>query len=444
MTTMDGIVQYIDLARAAVPIHEFSADERAALDNVNHRVASGESLADVMDFVFESTQSLFPCDRLGIAFVEDDDRVVSHWSRALYAPLLLQNGYAEDLRQSTLAQVRDTGHVRIIDDLEVYLKRKPESVSTSLLVREGVRSSMTCPLSVDGRNAGFLFRSSRNPNAYGMHEVLLHSALADRLSQAVEKAYRIEQLTAANRAYTEMLGFVSHELKSPLGAIVMDAMMLEQDYLGPLDPAQRERIGKMRGKAEYLLTLIKDYLDLARIEGEGFRFQAQNHVDFPTEVIGRAIEVVQAQLEERRMTLTRELPKQPKPVECDPGLMIIVMVNLLGNAVKYGHEEGAVRVRMAQERGKLAMSVWNEGPGFPKSERSKLFKKFSRIETSELMARKGTGVGLYTAWRIVQAHGGRIWADSEEGAWAEFHLEIPQPLEHGGQARKQDNSRVSG
>ncbi len=429
MSSMDDIVRYIDLTRVTVPIHEFSADERAALDNVNHRVASGESLADVMDFVFESTQSLFPCDRLSIAFVQDDDRVVSHWSRALYTPLLLQSGYAEDLRQTTLARVRDTGHVRLIDDLEAYVVLKPESVSARLLVREGVRSSMTCPLSVDDRNVGFLFRSSRNPGAYDMHEVLLHSALADRLSQAVEKAYRIEQLTAANQAYTEMLGFVSHELKSPLGAIVMDAKVLEQDYVGPLQPAQRERILKMRGKAEYLLTLIKDYLDLARIEGEGFTPQPKSQVDFPSEVIGRAIEVVQAQVEERRMRLTQDIPEHADAVECDPGLMIIVMVNLLGNAVKYGNEDGVIRVRMTQKRGRLDVSVWNEGPGFPKSERSKLFKKFSRLQTKELMARKGTGVGLYTAWRIVQAHGGRIWADSEEGAWAEFHLEIPQPLE---------------
>ncbi|MEA3365244.1 MAG: GAF domain-containing protein, partial [Candidatus Hydrogenedentes bacterium] len=204
MAAIDKIVRYIDVTKVTVPIDEFSPDERTALDNVNHRVASGESLGAVMDFVFESTLNIFPCDRLSIAFVEEDDRVVSHWSRALYSPLLLQNGYAEDLRQSTLARVRDTGQIRLIENLEAYLEAKQQSASTRLLVREGVRSSMTCPLSVEGRNGGFLFRSSRKPNTYGMHEVFLHSALADRLSQAVEKAYRIEQLTAANRAYTEI------------------------------------------------------------------------------------------------------------------------------------------------------------------------------------------------------------------------------------------------
>lgn len=428
MSTIEEIVRYIDLAEVAVPIEEFSPDERGTLDTINHRVASGESLSDVMNFVFESTLELFPCDRLSIAFVQDDDRVVSHWTRALYSPLLLQNGYAEDLRQSTLARVRDSGHVRIIDDLEVYLGAKGQSASSRLLVREGVRSSMTCPLSVEGRNVGFLFRSSRKPKSYGMHEVLLHSALADRLSQAVEKAYRIEQLTAANRAYAEMLGFVSHELKSPLGSIIMDLSVLEDEYLGKLEPSQREKIEKTRGKAQYLLTLIKDYLDLARIEGEGFRFQPKDAVDFLEDVLQPALNVVQSDIEDRGVALEREVPKTPLRIECDPGLLNIVMVNLLGNAVKYGNKDGRIRVRIKKPDGELAVSVWNEGPGFPKSERSKLFKKFSRLQSKELMERKGTGVGLYTTWRIIQAHGGRIWADSEEGAWAEFHFEIPQPL----------------
>jgi len=353
---------------------------------------------------------------------------VSHWTRALYDPLVLQPGYAEDLRQSTLARVRDTGHVRIIDDLKAYLEAKPHSASTRLLVREGVCSSMTCPLSVEGRNAGFLYRSARTPAAFGMHEVLLHSALAERLSQAVEKAYRIEQLTAANQAYAEMLGFVSHELKSPLGGIVMDASVLEQGYLGRLEAPQAERIRKIRGKAEHLLSLIKDYLDLARIEGAGLAYQPRPGVDFLVDVVQPALDVLQTQFEEQRTRLTRDVPVSSPVIECDPGLLNIVMANLLGNAVKYGNEEGQIRLRVTQPEGKLAVSVWNAGPGFPRSERSKLFKKFSRLQTRELMARKGTGVGLYTCWRIIQAHGGRIWADSEPGAWAEFCFEIPQPL----------------
>jgi len=106
-------------------------------------------------------------------------------------------------------------------------------------------------------------------------------------------------------------------------------------------------------------------------------------------------------------------------------LLQIVVVNLLSNAVKYGNEGGEVRLTVRNEDDRLITSVWNEGPGFPEEEQSKLFRKFSRIQTPELLQRKGTGVGLYTTWRIVQSHQGRIEARSKHGEWAEFTFTIP-------------------
>jgi len=108
--------------------------------------------------------------------------------------------------------------------------------------------------------------------------------------------------------------------------------------------------------------------------------------------------------------------------------LLIAVVNLLGNAVKYGEQDGEIRVRIEAPADRVRVSVWNRGPGFPREERSKLFRKFSRLQTPELLKRKGTGVGLYTTWRVLQLHGGRVWARSELGQWAEFTFEIPQPL----------------
>ncbi|MBN2308420.1 MAG: GAF domain-containing sensor histidine kinase [Candidatus Hydrogenedentes bacterium] len=422
------VLQFIEPEKVDVRHAEFSRDERRVLDTVNHRVAAGESLDAIMGFVFEQSMGICACDRIGLAFLEDNgQRVVSHWARALYEPLLLTKGYAEDLRGSSLAAVRKTGRLRIINDLEAYLKRKPGSASTALLVQEGVRSSMTCPLVVDGRKVGFLFRSSRMPAAYGEHQVLLHQAVAERLSQAVEKAYRLEQLEAANRAYTEMLGFVSHELRSPLGSIVMDARLLTEEYLGPLAPEQRDKIEGMVRKADYLLGLVREYLDLAQVEAGRIEIRPRD-VDFVEDVLEPAIGIVRPALAENGAALERQVPDPPVIVSCDPNLMQIVMVNLLGNAAKYGEMNGKVRVRLERVDGGVRLSVWNSGPGFPESERPRLFRRFSRLQSPELLKRKGTGVGLYTTWRIVQLHGGKIRAESEEGRWAEFVVEIPQPV----------------
>ncbi|MBM3146715.1 MAG: ATP-binding protein [Actinobacteria bacterium] len=82
---------------------------------------------------------------------------------------------------------------------------------------------------------------------------------------------------------------------------------------------------------------------------------------------------------------------------------------------------------MRREPDRLLVSVWNEGPGFPPEQRGRLFRRFSRLDTPELKKRRGTGLGLYSARRIVRLHDGRMGADSQEGAWAEFWFSLPQP-----------------
>jgi len=422
-------VVFLDPAEVQARPLEATDAQRKMLETINRKVAGAESLDAVMDFVFERSVGVCPCDRLGLAFVEDDGRrAVARWARAAYEPLVLNVGYAEDMQGSTLERVLHEGRLRIIHDLDAYLRDKPESRSTRILVREGVRSSMTCPLQVEGRNVGFLFRSSREPSAFTEDHARLHLAVAERLSQAVEKAWRIEQLEAANRAYTEMLGFVSHELKSPIASMVMTADLLQGGTLGKVAPRQRERLQSLMAKGQYLLGIVRDYLDLARIEGGELRANIREGIDFLAEVVAPAVDIMAPQIEAAAVRLTRDLPEEAVEVECDPDLMKIVLVNLLGNAVKYGNEGGEVRLTVDRTDDALRVAVWNEGPGFPASERDKLFRKFSRLDTPELRRRKGTGVGLYTCWQIVQRHHGRMTADSEEGRWAEFAFTLPQPV----------------
>ncbi|MBP7148170.1 MAG: GAF domain-containing sensor histidine kinase [Acidobacteria bacterium] len=407
----------------------FTAGEQQVLDTINRRIAATDSLEALLEFLFDAVQKVLTCDRIGVAFVEEDGvRLVAHTARASYEPLLLRKGYAEDLAGSSLERVLHSGAPRIIEDLEQYLRERPHSASTRLLIAEGVRSSMTCPLFVDARIVGLLFFSSRRPRAYGDRDVRFHLAIAERLSQAVDKARRIEQLAEATRAYSEMLGFVSHELKSPLASIVTDAAVLTGGFRGALNDQQGEAIAKMTRKAEYLLNLVREYLDLARVEGGELQARPRDGVDFTAEIVDPACDIVAPQLVERRMTLERVLPAGPVVVSCDPDLLKIVAVNLLSNAVKYGREQGRIRLTVEGHAAGFGLRVWNEGPGFPASQRPRLFRRFSRLDTPELRKRKGTGVGLYTSWRIVKLHGGTLSADSREGEWAEFRCEIPQPI----------------
>jgi K+-sensing histidine kinase KdpD len=116
-------------------------------------------------------------------------------------------------------------------------------------------------------------------------------------------------------------------------------------------------------------------------------------------------------------------------VKCDPELMKIVLTNFLSNAVKYSNKGAVIQLNIISDAGRIRVSVWNEGPGFPESEKIRLFKRFSILQTPELSERKGHGVGLYVTWKIILLHGGRIWADSKHGEWAEFTFEIPQLMD---------------
>jgi signal transduction histidine kinase len=328
----------------------------------------------------------------------------------------------------------DRGVPRIINDLEHYLRAHPWSHSTELVVAEGVRSSLTCPLSVDGRQAGLLFRSSRETNAYGEREVRLHLALAERLGQTVEKAYRIAQLEEANRGYLDMLGFVSHELKNPVASVLLNAKLLTAEALGRVTDEQRVKLGGIVANCEHLLSLLQEYLDLARIEEGKLKADLEPVDDLAGRVLIPALAVCRPVVSYAEMETECAFPDKAVPLVCDPELLRIVFVNLIGNAARYGQPGGRIVLKMRRELGGVFVSVWNEGRGFTEEEGERLFRRFVRLEPEKSLERRGTGVGLYTAWRIVQLHAGRIVAESEPGEWAEFSVWLPDEPD-GGPAR---------
>ena len=161
--------QYWDVEQGIVNVHsmDLSTEERIKLNAVNDRVGGLRSLEEALNYVFECTETMFPCDRLGVAFLEDEkNRIVTHWVRATY-PIRLKKGYSETLSSSSLEKVIAKKYPRIIGNLEKYCEQKPSSVVSQVLRNEGVRSSMTCPLFVEEEVVGVLFRSSRQEYSYG-------------------------------------------------------------------------------------------------------------------------------------------------------------------------------------------------------------------------------------------------------------------------------------
>jgi signal transduction histidine kinase len=412
-----------DAARRLLTPHEIET-----IDLVNETIASFNDVAATLEFLFTQTQDLFPCDRIGLAFIEEGGtRLHLRHVLANYEPLLMAGGYNADIRGGSLEKIYRDSAPRIINDLATHAAATPESESTTLLLREGVMSSMTCPLHVDGRPVALLFRSSRKKNVYTEKEVVLHLLISRRLSQAIEKTYRIEELSTAMNSYMEMLGFVTHELKSPVDSIITMARTMSGGYLGELTPQQRDYLERIIKKAQHLSAVAGEYLNLSRFESASVTLKARD-CDFAADIADEALDIIAPQAGEKNTAIEKNYAA-PLPLQCDPALLKIVMVNILSNAVKYGNDRGLVRVSATAGGGRLEVSVWNAGPGFSDDEKQKLFRKFSRLESRELQSRKGSGIGLYTSWKIIPLHEGRISARSQKGEWAEFSFSVP--LKHG-------------
>lgn len=401
----------------------FDAEIGGALEHIRSRTGAGQSLEEVMDIVWNSTVSILPHDRIGLSFIENDGQwVTAHYFRTAYdvSAVRLGKDFSAGLANSTLKEILDRGCARIISDLPLYLERNPHSVSTKLVVREGISSNLTLPLKVDDREVGFLFFSSRTPGVFTAGHAMILLAVSGIISQGIEKVWRIRKLEEARQDYLTMLGFVSHEMKSPLSAMMSVGSTYLKGYTGAVDPLAEKTLKRMMRISGYLVNMVNNYLDLSRLESGEMAFIPKPGVKFREDVLEFAIDTVSARAEERGSRVKVDAPGEDIVLNADMDLLRIVAVNLLDNAVKYGDENIEVQVRLSKEGNVLVFSVRNKGVGFDKEQAKKLFRRFSRLKQRGTEDRRGTGLGLYITWWIIQQHGGRIVADSEPGQWAEF------------------------
>lgn len=233
-----------------------------------------------------------------------------------------------------------------------------------------------------------------------------------------------DQLSQTNRNYMEMLGFVTHELKSPLAAIQTIISTLTDGYCGEVPETMGTPLTRIRRNCEELQDMVKNYLDLSRAE-RGELTANQRTINFHADVVVPCVEQTAALLTSRNMHL-ETVCDESLMVEADPELMRIALTNYLSNAAKYGLEGGTIRLDTSCREGELHVSIWNEGAGFTREERPALFGKFSRLKNAQTRGKRGSGLGLFLCQQVAEQHGGRVWAESEPGQWARFGLAFPR------------------
>ncbi len=240
--------------------------------------------------------------------------------------------------------------------------------------------------------------------------------LISGLEQRVDE--RTAQLQAANRELESFTYSVSHDLRAPLRAIDGYAQIIEDEYQAKLDDEGRRVLGIVRGEARRMGDLIDDLLRFSRLG----RHPLQKRITDMTGLVREVFAELERGAAERRVEL--RLSALPG-VEADPGLIRQVWANLLENAFKFtsGKDLAVIEVSGSVQGANAVYCVRDNGAGFDMRHADKLFGVFQRLHREDEF--EGTGVGLALAHRILERHGGRIWAEGEEGRGAVFRFALP-------------------
>ena len=289
---------------------------------------------------------------------------------------------------------------------------------------------VTC--TADGHPLMMFGTNSDITNAKRVEEELrqTNQSLAEATARANDMARRAE---AANRAKSDFLAMMSHEIRTPMNAVLgMTSLLLNTT----LDPRQTEFARTVATSGQALLDIINEILDFSKIEA-GDHFQLELEVFSLRELVDGVVRLLKPRADERRIALAAELAADiPDCLKSDNGRLRQVVMNLVGNAIKFTDQGGVkVRVQCPQSQARqvrLRFEVADTGIGISAEDAARLFEPFTQADSGASRRRGGTGLGLAISKRIVELMGGRMGVESVPGQgslfWFELDLEVPQSL----------------
>jgi len=364
---------------------------------------------------------LLPYDRVAIVLAESGSArvmaVAGEGTGAVFPP-----GSRQPIEGSILEAVLRSPQPILREDLAE--PRYPEEHELASL---GLRSRVAAPLLAGSRAIGMLSLVRGEPRAFQPEEVELIGLLGRFVAGAVQniRAYEaehrtVEELRRLSALRADFVSLVSHELRSPMAAVIGAAQTLQARWR-ELDPVQREAfLGLIAQETTRLAALIGDVLDTSRIEAGTFSYSFGD-VDLAA-LVGDSVESATVGQDEVRVRA--EVATMLPRIRGDRARLRQVLSNLIDNAVKYSPAGGEVEVRAYQEDGRILVDVRDRGPGVPAEDQGLIFEKFGRVATGG-HTKPGTGLGLFIARSIAEAHGGRLAVESAPGNGAVFTLELP-------------------
>ena len=299
----------------------------------------------------------------------------------------------------------------------------PEEVT---LTEIGLHSRIAAPLLLGVRPIGMLAILRREPDAFGPDEIELATLLGRLVATGVQniRAYSaeretVEELRRLSALRADFVSLVSHELRSPMAAVIGAARTLQGRWR-ELSPQQRASfLALISDETARLATLIGDVLDTSRIEAGTFTY---SFTDVDLADLVRETVAAMA-LGQDEVLVVAQAPDTVPAVRADRERLKQVLMNLVENAVKYSPAGGEVEVHAWAENGLVLVAVEDQGPGIPREQQGLIFEKFGRANVGG--GKPGSGLGLFIARSIAEAHGGSLKVRSAPGQGSTFTLELP-------------------
>ncbi len=309
------------------------------------------------------------------------------------------------------------------------LREEPSSELNDIIVHAGFRARLLAPLIRGEEIVGMLVVRRRTPGVFPQSTVDLIKTFAAQSVLTIQNARlfheiadKSRQVEEASKHKSQFLANMSHELRTPLNAILGYTELILDSIYGEAPAKMRSVLERVQTNGKHLLGLINDVLDLSKIEAGQLMLSLDDYSI--ADLVQGVHSAVEPLASSKKLAFKIEVPTGLPPARGDDRRLAQVLLNLVGNAIKFT-DAGEVAVKAAAENGAYTISVRDTGPGIAVADQTKIFEEFQQADSSQTKTKGGTGLGLSIARRIVEMHGGRLWVESSPGQGSTFSFTVP-------------------
>jgi len=341
--------------------------------------------------------------------------------------------------------------------LEEYLKANPGILQTSMLNKHAeqikrmllsYKIELVMPLSQGGTMIGVLCLGDHLTSTYNVRDLKVLNTVSDEVTIAIQNALSVQevkdlnahleqridsatkelrasnaQLQKLDEAKDEFISMASHQLRTPLTSIKGYVSMLMEGDVGKVSPEQKHLLSEAFISSERMVRLIGDFLNVSRLQTG--KFIIDKHPVDLSKIVAQEIESLQPNAAARGMSFIYKQPKNFPLLDLDENKIQQVIMNFSDNAIYYSKDNSKIKLELTVEKNYVELLVKDTGIGVPAAEKQQLFNKFFRATNARKQRPDGTGVGLFLAKKVIDAHDGKIIFESKEGKGSTFGFRLP-------------------